>query len=684
MTCLVLDVENTITVRDKRKFLDPFEPDNKLVLVGTLNPANTDSDIFNFGHNDHSKVVHKPEDLQIQLDNAEYLVGHHIVHDLLWLWACGFKYDGPVWDTMVAEHVLLKGVKKPLNLGACGERHQLSVIKDTFMSDQLKAGVSVADMQYDELVRYLKGDLVSTGQLMDSQKRLLELPENQSLKRVISLSNKVTLCIARIAYNGFAVDKDALENIKEEYHNEYTENQEFLQRMAQEVMGDTPVNLASPLQLSSLLYSRKPTNRMVWASLFEPRMSDTEYRKLRDANTEIIFRTRAVRCQNCHGKGKIRKVRKDGTFFKNETKCPICSGEGVRYVETNEKAGLGFIPPTKSWVTANGFSTDATTLTTLMHIAQRAGKEQSLRFLQALQRNNAVSTYLSTFVGGIERNCKKDGLLHVNLNQTTTSTARFSSSDPNMQNMPRFGTFPIKRAFTSRFKGGVVADLDFAQLEFRIAAFLSQDVLAIHEIETGFDVHSHTSKVITEAGEQTNRQQAKPHTFAPLYGATGFGRSPAVAAYYKHFIEKYKGIAAWHSQLAREALNVGTITTPSGRQYDFSHVIRKANGDPTHFTQIKNYPVQGFATGDIVPLVLVYLQDYMDTHNMQSYIVNSVHDSIVLDVHPDDITSIPQVLADINADLQSLIDEEWDLDFNVPLLVEGKIGKNWLDMEDIL
>ena len=90
-----------------------------------------------------------------------------------------------------------------------------------------------------------------------------------------------------------------------------------------------------------------------------------------------------------------------------------------------------------------------------------------------------------------------------------------------MQNMPRGGTFPVKKVFVSRWEGGYVMEADFAQLEFRVAAFLSQDTTAMKEIDTGFDVHSYTAKVISEAGQPTSRQDAKAHTFAPLSGLQG-------------------------------------------------------------------------------------------------------------------------------------------------------------------
>ena len=88
-------------------------------------------------------------------------------------------------------------------------------------------------------------------------------------------------------------------------------------------------------------------------------------------------------------------------------------------------------------------------------------------------------------------------------------------------------------------QGGQILEADFAQLEFRVAAFCHRMKVAMQEIATGFDVHAYTAKVITDAGQPTTRQVAKGHTFAPLFGASGFGRSKAEAAYYKHFNQKY-------------------------------------------------------------------------------------------------------------------------------------------------
>jgi DNA polymerase-1 len=233
----------------------------------------------------------------------------------------------------------------------------------------------------------------------------------------------------------------------------------------------------------------------------------------------------------------------------------------------------------------------------------------------------------------------------------------------------------------SRFDGGKIMEADFAQLEFRAAAYLSQDGVAIDEVSNGFDVHAYTAKVITDAGQPTDRQSAKAHTFAPLYGATGFGRTKAEAKYYEHFTEKYQGVAEWHSRLAKEALETQKITTPSGREFSFPDVVRKSTGRVSHFTQIKNYPVQSFATADIVPIALLHIDTLLK--DKKSCIVNTVHDSIVIDVHPEEEQQVINVIDETNNVLPQLIATRWGINFNVPLLLEAKIGPNWLDTKDV-
>ena len=676
---LTLDVENTVTHRDGKMHLDPFEAGNTLTMIGML--ADTgEEELITFDHSEVEETENGHTIVQRWLDAATVLIMHNAAHDLLWLWECGFVYNGPIFDTMLGEYVLQRGIKEPLSLEACAERYELDTKKQDTLKEYFKKGYSVRDIPHAELSEYLSADLHATQQLSDKLMYRL-LGRDTSLLPTVDLTNQVCLSLARIYQRGFSVDMEALEQVRSQFEQERDELTRSLQEHVHRLMGDTPINLNSPEQLSWVIYSRKVKDKQSWGNQIDPYMADSEFNSMVSQGTERLFKTKAEQCTTCTGSGYVHKTKKDGTPYAKPNRCTACNATGYKFVSTGVAAGLKFKPPGAKWASANGFTTSKQNLELLRGAARSRGMTDAEDFLTKVSRLSAVETYLSSFVDGIATHTKPDGKLHVRLLQHRTSTGRFSGADPNMQNMPRGGTFPVKKVFVSRWDGGKIMEADFAQLEFRAAAFLSQDGVAIEEVSTGFDVHSYTAEVITDAGQPTNRQDAKAHTFAPLYGATGFGRTPSEAAYYKHFNDKYQGVAEWHTKLAKEALSTGKITTPSGREFSFPNVVRKASGKVSHFTQIKNYPVQSFATADIVPIALLHIEQLLN--NMKSCIVNTVHDSIVVDVHPDEEKQVIFIINETNRVLPQLIKDRWNITFNVPLLLEAKIGPNWLDTKDV-
>ena len=668
---LTIDVENTVTKRDGKMHLDPFESTNKLVMVGCRTDKGVEY-LYDMENDGQASVG-----IQELLDATTILIGHNIAYDLMWLWESGFRYDGPVFDTMLAEYILQRGIKQPLSLEACAERHDLATKKQDTLKQYFAKDMGVDEIPRAELSQYLSADLRATQQLCDMQYKRLNSTDDARLMDTVIFTNKVCLALAKIYRRGFKVDVDVLNDVKDEFEKEKQEIEDRLNKQVKEIMGDTPINLNSPEQLSWIIYSRKPKDKTTWMNNFTPYMSKEELLSNVKANSSIVYKTVAERCPVCHGTGRIKKLKKDGTPYANLPKCVNCHALGYVFTPTTKIAGFRFNPPNVKWVSANGFSVNKKMLDVLQHMTKRTNSMKAYNFLSDIQRLSALDTYLSSFVEGIRAYTKSDGMLHVRLLQHRTATGRFSGADPNMQNMPRGGTFPVKKVFVSRWEGGQILEADFAQLEFRTAAFLSQDKIAMKEIEDGFDVHSYTASVISDAGEETSRQEAKAHTFAPLYGATGFGRSAAQATYYKHFTDKYKEINLWHSRLAKEAIGSKKITIPSGREFSFPDVVRRGNGSVTSFTQIKNYPVQSFATADIVPLIMLEIDARLD--NMQSCIVNTVHDSIVIDVHPNESGQVHEVIESVNREMKHIIDRQYQIDFNVPLLLESKIGNNWLD-----
>ena len=680
---IVLDVENTTTKRDGKMHLDPFEPGNTLVQVGMQAVDAEDSVcIVTLDHTEQKDTTGAGrKEIQKVLDMTTLLIMHNAQHDLMWMWECGFKYDGKIYDTMLAEYILLRGVKEPLSLDACAQRYELEVQKDDTLKKYFKEGYNTNEIPLNELSFYLRADLGATRELYLRQEETYADSSCASLHNIRDITFKTCTTLTRMYMSGIRVDQPALQEVRLKFEQEKAEIEERLHRQIRELMGDTPININSPEQASQVLFSVKVNNKKEWADLFEYVKSPQEFKDAVRANSTKILKTKAFTCPVCEGSGKTYKVKKDGTKYARPNKCKACDARGYQLKETNEMAGLGFSAPSKKWISANGFSTGKDNLDALIATAKNNRMGSAALFLADLKRLSAVSSYLSSFVDGIHTYTKPDGYLHVGLTQHITATGRFSGRNPNMQNMPRGNTFPVKKVFVSRWDGGYIMEADFAQLEFRTAAFLAQDKVAMEEINTGFDVHAYTAKVISDAGQPTGRQDAKAHTFAPLFGATGYGRSKAEAAYYEHFNKKYKGIAEWHKKLGDEAIRFNKITNVSGRQYAFPEVTRRSNGTPSHFTMIKNYPVQGFATGDVVPVVLNEMDARLNS--FQSCIVNSVHDSMVIDVHPNEKDQVLQIITDINECLDSLIEQAYNVKMNVPLLLEAKIGPNWLDTKDV-
>ena len=680
---LVLDVENSVTWRDGKIFNDPFEPTNTLTQVGMVNADNHEElHTVTLDHNESKDTSGAGRALiQNVLDMTTLLIMHNARHDLMWLWESGFTYDGPIYDTMLAEYLLLRGQKDAISLSACAIRRDLAEQKEDYLSTCIKKGINTNETDLSKLSLYLRADLLTTSELFHSIEEDYATPESKSLHTVRDVTFDTCKTLTRMYMSGIRVDLEELEKVRKQFEDERSELETRLQSKVRELMGDTPININSPEQMSQVVFSVRMNNKKEWAGLFEFTNTPAEFRSAVNSNSHPIYRTKAFTCPTCEGLGKTYKTKKDGTKFAKPNKCKDCDTRGFQLTQTQQIAGLRFSAPSKKWVSANGFSTSKDKLTLLIGTAKTHNKDEAVSFLQDYLRFSAISSYLSTFVDGIGIYSKDDGFLHATLTQSVTATGRFSGKEPNMQNMPRGGTFPVKRVFVSRWDGGYICESDFAQLEFRAAAFLSQDETAIEEINTGFDVHSYTAKVISDAGQPTTRQQAKEHTFAPLFGATGYGRSKAEEAYYIQFIDKYKGIAAWHKNLGEEAMRFNKITNVSGRQYAFPDISRRSNGSVTHFTMIKNYPVQGFATGDVVPVVLNEM--YRRLEPMQSCLVNTVHDSTVIDIHPDEVDQVLGMVNDMNEGLTDLVESVYGVRMNVPLLLEAKIGPNWLDTVDV-
>jgi len=693
MTRLVVDVENSVS-RPETGGTDnrPYNRGNDLVSIGVVDVDTGEVDYVFAHHDELQPDVDGLKKVKDKIEAADLLIGHNIKYDLQWLWAVGIKYAGEVHDTMAVEYVLHRGVRQGLSLGAICEARDLDIKKSDITKEYWASGIGFESMPWAVVEEYGIADVQSTRGLYLAQ---LEDVKGTTLQRTIDLTNDMCMTLSEIESRGMVIDIDVLDKVEFDYRIEKRVLERRLNELVHQYMGDTPINLSSPEQVSTMIFSRSPKNKRDHKELFQldaafrPTLPKAKFAALMKSGFNVVMRSVSSECDYCAGSGKVLRSKVDGSPYKKANICGGCGGDGVVYSYNGQVAGFKINPPDSTWATANGFSTDKARLSVLA--AQLRSKDGDkyddvIEFLTKVVRLGAVETYLASFVDGIRKRMLPDAMgvntLYAEFNQCRTATGRLSSSRPNMQNMPRGGTFPVKKAFISRFGNdeGTLIEFDFAQLEFRAAAYLADDATAKKEIGTGFDVHTYTAKFLTDMGQDTSRQEAKARTFAPLYGA--MNGSTAEKAYNIHFIDKYKGIKGWHQKLQDEAIRNKSVTLPTGRQFSFPDARRNRNGGSSGATKIKNYPVQGFATADIVPLCLVNLRRSMKEKGLTSVIVNTVHDSVLLDCRVDEVDSVMHILENEMSpgNIRQMIEGFYGFDMDIPLTIDTKRGSDWLNM----
>lgn len=665
----------------------PYNPLNKLVSVGYKTTTNKEGYLI-FNHNEatYNQTKDNFKILQDILNESELVIGHNLKFDMSWLLESGFKYTGRYFDTMIFEYVKLMGLKSSLKLKDILKAYSLDDKLDILDEYCGKQGLNVNQVPLKELITYGIQDVNSTYQLYIKQKEQLKNdPLIKSMIPPIKLMNDFLMVLIDVERNGVAIDIDALDIVEDEFKIKHKLLEDKLNDILQRVMGHTPINLNSPEHMSQVIYSRKVKDKNTWAALFNLGKDKytksyriDEFKKIIREETLPIFKTEAKQCSVCNGKGYLQLLCKDGTPRKNMNICHTCERTGIIYTNLSQIGGFNIFPITSENAATGGFSTSKTILEELIF---KGVTNEAREFIELYIEYNAISTYLSSFVEGIRKNVEDNNILHTTFNQCVTSTGRLSSTRPNLQNQPRESTFPIRKVFISRFKDGRLLNADYAQLEFRVAAFLAQDANAMADIANKVDVHTQTMNALKAGGENINRQDSKKYTFRPLFGGTS--GTKAQLHYFEYFFKRYNGIFNWHNKLCDEAIKTKCIKSPSSRVYSFPFVEAKRNGSVTFATQIKNYEVQGFATGDILPCTMILMHKLMIKHKVKSKLVLTVHDSIVVDMHPEEYGIMLQIFKDAFAATKKDILDRFGVDFNVPLEFDLDIGVNLLNKEKI-
>jgi DNA polymerase I-like protein with 3'-5' exonuclease and polymerase domains len=306
-------------------------------------------------------------------------------------------------------------------------------------------------------------------------------------------------------------------------------------------------------------------------------------------------------------------------------------------------------------------------------------QREAIELIREIAKVNAA---LDKNLESMRKCVENNSILHFNFNQTVTGTHRLSSSgrDYKMQgqNLPR----EFKPLFKARNEGWYIGEIDQAQLEYRVAVFLGKDKAGLDSIRAKIDRHSVTAEYLfgknwkEQANAKELRTAAKAHTFKPLFG--GSTGSPLERKYYEAFKREHAGITRTQNEWINDVLRTGYLRTITGLIFYFSGTHSTSSGYVINSSAIRNYPIQSLATADIVPIGVAYLWALMEACGMNSYLVNTVHDSAVAEVHPDEIELFKMLgVYSFTTAVYGYLKRVYNIDFNVPLEAKITVTKNW-------
>ncbi|HLQ10325.1 MAG TPA: DNA polymerase I, partial [Ktedonobacteraceae bacterium] len=184
----------------------------------------------------------------------------------------------------------------------------------------------------------------------------------------------------------------------------------------------------------------------------------------------------------------------------------------------------------------------------------------------------------STYVDGLLALMDPEtGRVHTTFSQTTASSGRLSSSNPNLQNIPirtEVGR-QLRRAFVAA-PGYRLLTADYSQIELRILAHITHEPRLVEAFNSNEDIHNITASSLfnTALAEVTKDQRrlAKTVVYAVLYGQSAFGlaqitnmSTSEASEFIKRYHETFPHIKEYVERTLEQARKQGYVNTMFGR-----------------------------------------------------------------------------------------------------------------------
>lgn len=640
-------------------FGTPFDERNTPVAITALYNNGKIRKLYHYHYrsNLYSNCNHSDIENLFKANKEATIIGHNVKFDVHWLNRLGIEHGNSYFDTMFPAYIWKNGKR--------GKKGDLSLDRLSGHTKQTlgnmlvhKDGINPADIPPKWIVEYNISDVIATERLALAQRERIQLTQkridsgiikNKNLyNSPIRLMQDLLPCIIEMESNGAKVDVDKLREIRKESEKKLQTLTEEIAKTIRKNHNIEAFNFNSGEQVSWFIYSRRlsPEKRGKWASFF------SKYNEFSDP---------------------------DGTEF--------------RYMvdECYEKLDYGLnIDPEPSCIRKTKLSTDVDNLKKLLLINKDKEEIEEVRKFYEIKRlEHLIETYIGSEDSGkgtLGNVFKHNGgwFLHTSYNQIITVTGRLSSSNPNLQNWPRAGTFPVRQAVISRFDPGFICKSDASQLELRYGMWYYKDKQGYEDFLNDIDIHENVAKSAYKDKyiREEHRDPSKQTVFKVWYRGSAYSivRDPKVPITDKYeaqriidsIYERYPQVKEGQERDFNTVINQGYLETPTGRVY----IIEGPDWGKKF--KIANYPIQGGATGDLIPCGMIVKHKMMKEENLESKFFAQTHDDVSTDTKASEAERICKI------DEYSLTEgakKEWEtrfgIPFDFPLKCEPELKEHW-------
>lgn len=234
--------------------------------------------------------------------------------------------------------------------------------------------------------------------------------------------------------------------------------------------------------------------------------------------------------------------------------------------------------------------------------------------------------------------------LYPSFNQTGTATTRFSSNNPNGQNISKVALIefrlgleefelpgPRLRDIFAPPPGKIWYATDYNQLELRIFAFVSQEQKLIEALNAGYDFHGYTATQIFDKPideiTKAERRIAKNTNFSIIFGASPWkvNLTAGISDAYERFAKLFPNVTDYMNEMNKRVRKDGCVRTVDGYRLDV----------PTNTPYMGvSYQVQGTA-GRIIKNAMKKIDQEKLVDWEHSRIAACIHDELITEIEVD-------------------------------------------------